>query len=82
MSKQSVIRVSNSFTREEIRILKDIIDTATTQEFRGRNHLMKFIERSAFHQLYRKLVSMQDKADSLHSAARTGAVLPEKPEPK
>lgn len=72
MTKQTIIRVSNSFTRNEIRILKEIIDTATTQEFRGRNHLMKFIENQHFSQLYRKLASMQEKADLLHSQARTG----------
>ena len=67
MSRGTVIRVSNSFTRTEIRILKDIIDTATTREFRGRNHLMRYIENPNFSQLYRKLASMQDKADSLYS---------------
>jgi hypothetical protein len=77
MSKQAVIRVSNSFTREEIRILKDIIDTATTQEFRGRNHLMKYIERPSFSQLYRKLASMQEKADSLHAQARVTGKVPD-----
>jgi hypothetical protein len=77
MSKQAVIRVSNSFTREEIRILKDIIDTATTQEFRGRNHLMKYIERPSFSQLYRKLASMQEKADSLHAQARVTGQVPD-----
>ena len=70
MTKQSVIRVSNSFTRNEIRILKEIIDTATTSEFRGRNHLLKFIENPHFSQLYRKLASMQDKADRLHNERR------------
>ncbi len=70
MAKQPVIRVSNSFTRNEIRILKEIIDTATTSEFRGRNHLMKFIENPNFSQLYRKLASMQDKADRLHNERR------------
>lgn len=74
MSKQTIIRVSNSFTRNEIRILKDIIDTATTQEFRGRNHLMKYIENAHFSQLYRKLASMQEKADQLHNSARTGSL--------
>ncbi len=67
---QPVIRVSNSFTRNEIRILKDIIDTATTSEFRGRNHLMKFIQNADFSQLYRKLANMQEKADRLHSDRR------------
>ena len=80
MSKNPIIRVSNSFTRNEIRILKEIIDTATTQEFRGRNHLMKFIENPHFSLLYRKLASMQEKADSLHVAARTGIPMTEKPE--
>ncbi len=70
MSRQAVIRVSNSFTRNEIRILKEIIDTATTTEFRGRNHLMKYIENPHFSQLYRKLSSMQDKADRLHNEKR------------
>jgi len=70
MSKQPVIRVSNSFTRNEIRILKEIIDTATTTDFRGRNHLMKFLQNPHFSQLYRKVASMQDKADSLHSDMR------------
>ena len=69
-AKQAIIRVSNSFTRNEIRILKDIIDTATTSEFRGRNHLMKYIENPHFSQLYRKLSSMQDKADRLHTEKR------------
>lgn len=68
--KQAIIRVSNSFTRNEIRILKDIIDTATTSEFRGRNHLLKYIENPHFSQLYRKLSSMQDKADRLHTEKR------------
>ena len=70
MSKNTIVRVSNSFTRQEIRILKDIIDQATTQEFRGRNHLMKYIENPHFSQLYRKLASMQEKADSLHQSQR------------
>lgn len=65
--KPPVIRVSNSFTRNEIRMLKEIIDTATTSDFRGRNHLMKFIENPNFSQLYRKLHSMQEKADRLHA---------------
>ncbi|GEM_PF-3152950 len=70
MAKQAIIRVSNSFTRNEIRILKDIIDAATTTDFRGRNHLMKYIENPHFSQLYRKLSSMQDKADRLHNERR------------
>lgn len=70
MSRQPVIRVSNSFTRNEIRILKEIIDTATTSEFRGRNHLMKFLQNPHFSQLYRKVASMQDKADRLHTDRR------------
>ena len=70
MSKPSVIRVSNSFTRNEIRILKEIIDTATTTDFRGRNHLMKFLQNPHFSQLYRKVASMQDKADLLHTERR------------
>lgn len=73
MSKTNIVRVSNSFTRQEIRILKDIIDQATSQEFRGRNPLMKYIENPHFSQLYRKLASMQEKADQLHMSARTGA---------
>ena len=76
MSKQSVIRVSNSFTRNEIRILKEIIDTATTTDFRGRNHLMKFLQNPHFSQLYRKVASMQDKADRLHTEARVAAPPP------
>ncbi len=76
MSKQAIIRVSNSFTRNEIRILKEIIDTATTQEFRGRNHLMKFIDNVHFMQLYRKLASMQEKADQLHAQIKAGGPLP------
>ena len=71
-SKNAIIRVSNSFTRNEIRILKEIIDTATTQDFRGRNHLMKYINNSNFSQLYRKLASMQEKADQLYTQAQTG----------
>ncbi len=70
MSKPPVIRVSNSFTRNEIRILKEIIDTATTTDFRGRNHLMKFLQNPHFSQLYRKVASMQDKADRLHTDMR------------
>ncbi len=70
MPKPSVIRVSNSFTRNEIRILKEIIDTATTTDFRGRNHLMKFLQNPHFSQLYRKVASMQDKADRLHTERR------------
>ncbi|MEY3012798.1 MAG: hypothetical protein RIT45_1533 [Pseudomonadota bacterium] len=70
--KAPVIRVSNSFTRNEIRMLKEIIDTATTADFRGRNHLMKFIENQHFSQLYRKLHSMQEKADRLHSERNGG----------
>jgi hypothetical protein len=69
-AKNAVIRVSNSFTRNEIRILKEIIDTATTADFRGRNHLMKFIENPNFSQLYRKVASMQEKADRLHTGRR------------
>ena len=72
-SKNVIIRVSNSFTRAEIRILKEIIDTATTQDFRGRNHLMKYINNPNFSQLYRKLASMQEKADMLHTQSQTGA---------
>ncbi len=75
-NSQPVIRVSNSFTRTEIRILKEIIDTATTTEFRGRNHLMKYIQNPDFSQLYRKVANMQEKADKLHSDRRetkTGA---------
>ena len=72
-SKNAIIRVSNSFTRAEIRILKEIIDTATTQDFRGRNHLMKYINNPNFSQLYRKLASMQEKADMLHTQSQTGA---------
>lgn len=71
-NKAPVIRVSNSFTRNEIRMLKEIIDTATTADFRGRNHLMKFIENPHFSQLYRKLHSMQEKADRLHSDRNGG----------
>ena len=70
MSKPPVIRVSNSVTRNEIRILKEIIDTATTTDFRGRNHLMKFLQNPHFSQLYRKVASMQDKADRLHTDMR------------
>lgn len=73
MSKSNIVRVSNSFTRAEIHILKSIIDEATTQEFRGRNHLLRFFEKPDFHQLYRKLGSMKEKADSLHNSQRTGA---------
>lgn len=69
-TSQPVIRVSNSFTRTEIRILKEIIDTATTTEFRGRNHLMKYIQNPDFSQLYRKVANMQEKADKLHSERR------------
>lgn len=76
MSKQSVIRVSNSFTRNEIRILKEIIDTATTTDFRGRNHLMKFLQNPHFSQLYRKVASMQDKADRLHTEHRAATPPP------
>ena len=76
MSKNVVIRVSNSFTRNEIRILKDIIDTSTTQEFRGRNHLMKYIENPHFGQLYRKVASMQEKADRLHNDRRNDPTKP------
>lgn len=72
MSKSNIVRVSNSFTRAEIHILKSIIDEATTQEFRGRNHLMRYIEKPDFSQLYRKLGSMKEKADNLHNAQRTG----------
>jgi hypothetical protein len=74
-SKNAIIRVSNSFTRNEIRILKEIIDTATTQDFRGRNHLMKYINNANFSQLYRKLASMQEKADQLYTQAQTGALV-------
>jgi hypothetical protein len=79
-SKNNIVRVSNSFTRHEIRILKDIIDRATTEEFRGRNPLMKYIENQHFSQLYRKLASMQEKADALHMSARTGQPVVDKPE--
>lgn len=83
-TKSNVVRVSNSFTRYEIRLLKQIIDEASSQEFRGRNHLMRFVESEHFPQLYRKLASMMEKADSLHRAARTGTPekgeKPEKPE--
>ncbi len=72
MSKSNIVRVSNSFTRAEIHILKSIIDEATTQEFRGRNHLMRYIEKPDFSQLYRKLGSMKEKADTLHNAQRMG----------
>jgi len=72
MTKQNIVRVSNSFTRAEIHILKDIIDTATTQDFRGRNHLMKFLDKADFTLLYRKLASMKEKADNLHVRQRTG----------
>ncbi len=76
MSKPNIVRVSNSFTRAEIHILKDIIDTATTQEFRGRNHLMKFLDKADFTLLYRKLASMKEKADNLHVHQRMGGGAP------
>ncbi len=80
MAKQAIIRVSNSFTSTETQILKDIIDMATTQEFRGRSQLLKIIDNPCFGQLYRKLAAMQDKADQLHVSARTGQAPPsEKP---
>lgn len=69
-TRQPVIRVSNSFTRIEIRLLKEIIDTATTADFRGRNQLLKYIHNPDFSQLYRKVANMQEKADKLHSDRR------------
>ena len=77
-TKSNVVRVSNSFTRYEIRLLKQIIDEASSQEFRGRNHLMRYVENDNFPQLYRKLASMMEKADMLHRQARAGT--PEKGE--
>ncbi|MBI5609709.1 MAG: hypothetical protein HY902_12625 [Deltaproteobacteria bacterium] len=71
-NKHNIVRVSNSFTRQEIRILCDIIIQATSQEFRGRNPLLKYVENPNFPQLYRKLTSMQEKADALHQSARMG----------
>lgn len=77
MSKSNIVRVSNSFTRQEIFILKEIIDRATTQDFRGRNHLMQYIDNPHFSQLYRKLASMKEKADVLHQQQRMGIKTPD-----
>ncbi|MBM4344117.1 MAG: hypothetical protein FJ100_12180 [Deltaproteobacteria bacterium] len=81
MSKSNIVRVSNSFTRQEIHILKDIIDRATTQDFRGQNHLMAYIRNPNFSQLYRKLASMQEKADQLHQQQRLGSNVPDTKDP-
>lgn len=79
-NKHNIVRVSNSFTRHEIRILREIIVQATSQEFRGRNPLLKYLENPHFPQLYRKLASMEEKADALHMAARNGTPTSDKPE--